>query len=220
MIKHEVPLLSDPVKASAALLIVSTTIPEPENRRAHLIREMVNMGWDDSPSVEFLALVAMPTDLLEETLLFLKDAPLKAQEKRRQRFFRFANDMFHEYLQTKAVTAVRNGMIVAGNKQAKFINNLKERSDYLRERHGIDLTGELDSAQITTASALLAVMQHMGTEHAYDGIPDEALAELVVEVGEDYPVLIRHMVDRSSFDPELLREMMESSSPAVVSGTL
>jgi hypothetical protein len=222
--ENEVPLLSKPAKASAALLVISSTIPAPEDRRAHLIREMVNLGWDDDDAVEFLALVAMPLDLLEETLLFLTSVDEKWQAKRRQRFFQFANDMFHDHLRDQAVVAVRNGMKIASDDNPKFFADMKERSDYLRERHGIDLTQELDAAQSLTATALMALMagplSTLGGAEEYGIIKDDALAALAVEAGEDYPELIRHILERTSLDVELLSSLMNSPASAVAVGVL
>lgn len=223
MTENEVPLLSKPVKASAVLLVISTTIPAPEDRRAHLIREMVNLGWDDDDAVEFLALVAMPMDLLEETRLFLTAVDEQWWPKRRQRFFRFANDMFHDHLSDQAVVAVRNGMSIT-TESPMFIADLKERGDYLREQHGIDLTQEMDDGQTLAAKALMTLMEQpldaLGGADDFGIIKDDKLAALAIEVGEGYPELIRHILERNSLDVELLRSMMTSPAHAVSAGVL
>jgi hypothetical protein len=217
-------LLSKPARASAALLVVSTTIPAPGDRRAHLIREMVNLGWDDDDAVEFLALVAMPLDLLEETRLFLTAVDEKWWALRRQRFFQFANDMFHDHLQAQAIVAVRNGMKLTTDESPMFIADLKERAEYLLERHRIDLTQELNPTQAIAAEALLTLMEQpletLGGAGDYGIIKDDRLAELAVEAGEDYPELIRHILERNSIDVELLHGLMNAPAPAVSDGVL
>ena len=224
MTEVEAPLLSKPVLASAALLMISTTIPEPGDRRAHLIREMVNLGWDDDDAVEFLALVAMPVDLLEETRRFILDAKPKSLARRRQRFFQFANDMFYRHLKEQACVAVRNGMLIAPESGAKFVPYMSERMEYLRERHGIDYTQELNDAQLLAAKGLMAVMKaqpRIGEESDDFGIiDDDALAALTIEIGERYPELVRYIDERSSLDVELLRDLMESPASAVATGVL
>lgn len=219
--------MPEPYLASAALLVICTTIPSPDDRRATLIREIVNSGMDDDEAVEFLSLAVMPLSLIEEVNAFLTATEPEFLERRRQGFFRFANDVFHTNPLEKACLLIVNAIKVHPDNNRHFMAYMDTRIDNLI-KYGINCAAEMDRGQVTKARSLLALMDTWrklsfevtsGKLNA-ESIEDGDLAELTIEYKERHPELMGFILSRSTLDVTLLRELMSTPAPAIVKGIL
>jgi hypothetical protein len=141
----------------------------------------------------------------------------------RQNFFRFANDTYHTLPPEEACTVVGNAMTLS----PVFTDNecMDERIVSLRSL-GVDCSRELTEDEIVYGRALIALMDSRPFLSpdvegvTFYSVTDPELVSVIRDSGTRYPELIDFIRERSTVDAAVLREVLESPSPAVRSGML
>lgn len=233
------PALSDVPTASAALMLLTMKTSNEDDRRSTLVREMVNSAMDDDEAVEFLSLIVMPLEMLEDVSEFIQRGNKRDASRHRQAFFRFANDAFFTMPQEQACAVVNNAMKVTQGNELFTESSL----DRMKELHrvGIDYRQALEGDDLVTArricffvSCAILLSDEVGKryfgqsetqmqsngllEFAY--IKDDEVKELVLNSGDRFDAMLDVMFERDSCDPALLREVLENPSPAINDGIL
>lgn len=231
------PSMTFDVPAAMAMLdVICSRIPKPDDVRSPLIRELVYAGMEDDEAVNFLALVYMPQELLEETYEFINSRPKSSHH--RQAFFRFANDAYFEMPPEQANVFVANA-IRSTPEAARFSEFMKERFAGMGT-HGIEPLKPMNGTDVLAAQSMVAVLdaaskvpareasRYMNASeflnrngtNEYVEITDSELARLVLQAGERCPEMVAVIRDRKTLDPDLIASILDAPAPAVSHGIL